>query len=142
MEAHIESGTMDMEKASIAEALRALASDSESRSKISRMRELYPDIEAAQKAGVTNSKIVETLNSQGLDVTLKTFETMLYRLRKELGKTRKAAQEVKSETPPASVPAEESAADAAQNSTRSISTPGDIKKALKGQDVNLDDYTE
>lgn len=132
-----------MEKASIAEALRALASDSESRSKISRMRELYPDIEAAQKAGVTNSKIVETLNSQGLDVTLKTFETMLYRLRKELGKTRKTAQEVKSEIPPASAPAPEaSAADTAQNSTRSISTPGDIKKALKGQDVNLDDYTE
>lgn len=83
-----------METASIAEALRALASDSKKRSKIGRLRELYPDIEIAQKAGVSNSAIVETLKTQGLDLTLKTFETMLYRLRKDLGKTRKTAQEV------------------------------------------------
>jgi hypothetical protein len=141
MEAHTEIGTMDMEKASIAEALRALASDSENRTKIGRLRELYPDIETAQKAGVSNSKIVETLKAQGLDVTLKTFETMLYRLRKELGKTRKPAQEGTSVIQPASTPAEPKAdKDADKPETQQTSTSAPPK--AKRRDIDLSDYSD
>lgn len=100
MEVSIETGAITMEKTSIAAALKALATDSLSRSKIGRMRELLSDIEAAQNAGVSNAKIVETLNAQNFEITLKVFETMLYRLRKEQGKTRKSNQEVKIEKKP------------------------------------------
>lgn len=70
----------------IEDALRALASGSANRSKIGRLRELLSEIEASQRAGVSNRKIVETLNAHGFEVTLKSFETMLYRLRKERSK--------------------------------------------------------
>jgi hypothetical protein len=65
------------------EALLALAADDRNRSKIGRLRGIYAVIEETQRAGVSNSKIVETLNAQGFDLSLKTFETMLYRIRKE-----------------------------------------------------------
>jgi hypothetical protein len=72
-----------MEKSTAAaEALRVLAKDSANRTKIGRLREIIAEIETAQKAGVHNSKIVETLNEQGFELTLKTFETMLYRIRR------------------------------------------------------------
>ncbi len=51
-----------------------------------RLRELLPEIEAAQIAGNTNKAIVETLNAQGLDITLASFPTMLHRARKGLKK--------------------------------------------------------
>lgn len=52
-----------------------------------RLRELLPEIEAAQIAGNTNKAIVETLNAQGLDIALASFPTMLHRARKGLKKT-------------------------------------------------------
>ncbi|HAN9605010.1 TPA: hypothetical protein IGQ72_004282 [Escherichia coli] len=36
---------------------------------------------------MSNARIVETLNAQGFDLTLKTFETMLYRIRKKQRQT-------------------------------------------------------
>lgn len=72
-----------MELPTAAEALRALAANTANRSKIGRLRGLYNEIKEAQLAGVSNSKIVETLNTQGFNLTLKTFETMLYRVRKQ-----------------------------------------------------------
>lgn len=73
-----------MEKPTLKDTLRALAQDSSRRTKIGRLREVFPDIEAAQAAGVSNAKIVEALNAEhGLGLTLKTFETMLYRLRRQ-----------------------------------------------------------
>lgn len=72
-----------MTEQAAAEALRALAQGTENRSKIGRLRGVFAEVEKAQQAGVSNSKIVETLNGQGFDLTLKTFETMLYRIRQE-----------------------------------------------------------
>lgn len=72
-----------MELRSAAEALKAVAEQSENRSKIGRLRGVLKEVEDAQKAGVKNSKIVETLNANGFELTIKTFETMLYRIRKE-----------------------------------------------------------
>ena len=66
-----------------AAALRALASDGSVKSKIGRVRGLMDEIETAQRSGVRNTKIVETLNEKGFGLTLKSFEMMLYRIRKE-----------------------------------------------------------
>lgn len=72
-----------MNKESIIDALMALANNLENRSKISQLREIHPHIEVLKRSGLTNAKIVETLNSQGFNLSLKSFETMLYRIREE-----------------------------------------------------------
>lgn len=84
-----------MNKKSDREALRELISDPKNQSKMGRLRGLFDEIETAKAAGIKNSKILETLNAQGLDLNLNTFETMLYNIRKErkrkLNKTTAAA---------------------------------------------------
>lgn len=72
-----------MNKDSVIDALVTLANGLESRSKVAQLREVYPYIEAAKRAGFKNSKIVETLNAHGFDLTLKAFEMLLYRIRAE-----------------------------------------------------------
>lgn len=76
-----------MDKSPAGQALLALAKESAGRSKTARLREILGEIETAQQAGVSNARIVETLNAQGFDLTLKTFETMLYRIRKKQRQT-------------------------------------------------------
>jgi hypothetical protein len=71
-----------MKKELVIDALVTLTNGMESRTKIAQLRELYPYIEAAKEAGLKHSKIVETLNEQGFDLSLKTFEMLLYRIRK------------------------------------------------------------
>lgn len=66
------------------QALQELAEKTNKRSKMGRLRELLPDIEAAQLAGVSNEEIVATLNKQGLDITPKAFSVMLTRARKQV----------------------------------------------------------
>lgn len=70
-----------MDKDSITDALLALANEMTNRSKIAQLREVFAHIEVAQRAGVKNAKIVETLNDQGFDLTVKSFEMMLHRIR-------------------------------------------------------------
>lgn len=72
-----------MNKDSVIDALVRLANGLESRSKVAQLREVYPYIEAAKRAGFKNLKILETLNAQGFDLTLKAFEMLLYRIRAE-----------------------------------------------------------
>lgn len=72
-----------MNKKSDREALRELISEPKNQSKMGRLRGLFDEIETAKAAGIKNSKILETLNAQGLDLNLNTFETMLYNIRKE-----------------------------------------------------------
>lgn len=83
-----------MDKNSVAEALRALAG-SESRSETSRLREVFDEVETALSAGVSRTAILETLHEQGFTMTAKSFESALYRLRKqrEAGKLPKAKAE-------------------------------------------------
>lgn len=72
-----------MDKDSVINALVALTNRMERRSKIAQLRAVYPYIEEAKRAGYKNSTIVETLNDQGFDLTLKSFEMLLYRVREE-----------------------------------------------------------
>lgn len=76
-----------MDKSAAAQALLSLAQEGKGRTKTARLREILGEIETAQQAGVSNARIVETLNAQGFDLTLKTFETMLYRIRKKQRQT-------------------------------------------------------
>jgi hypothetical protein len=70
-------------KKSDREALRELIADPKNQSKMGRLRGLFDEIEAAKATGIKNSKILATLNAQGLELNLNTFETMLYNIRKE-----------------------------------------------------------
>lgn len=70
-----------MDKKAITKALRDLANDNEARSKAAQFRDLMPDIEAALAAGVSQSKVLETLNKNGLELTANTFRTFLRRAR-------------------------------------------------------------
>ncbi len=72
-----------MDTDDIAGNLRALATASQYRTKIGRVRELYPEIENAKAAGVSLEKVLETLNEKGLDMSMLTFKSCLHRLRKE-----------------------------------------------------------
>jgi hypothetical protein len=65
-------------------ALQELLETAQDRSAMARLREVYPEIEAAQKAGIQLEAILAALNERGgFDLTLKTFKTMLYRIRKK-----------------------------------------------------------
>lgn len=85
-----------MDKESVVDALQALTKRMEKRTKIGQLREVYPYIEEAKNAGHKNSEIVQTLNAQGFDLTLKSFEMMLYRIREQA----KAAASSASTSPP------------------------------------------
>ncbi|CAE6820705.1 hypothetical protein [Paraburkholderia domus] len=71
-----------MDHEQLASALRRLASTSPKRSKVSHLKALLPDIEAALAARVPAADILNTLREQGLDISLRTFHGTLYRLRK------------------------------------------------------------
>jgi hypothetical protein len=65
------------------EELRALAKNSQRRSKTGHLRELYEEIELAQKAGVKSGNIVDALNDSGFEISHGSFVTLLHRIRKQ-----------------------------------------------------------
>lgn len=144
---------MTLQKA--AEALRELAQGSEHRSKIGRLRSVYAEVLEAQRAGVSNSKIVETLNAQGFGLTLKTFETMLYRIRQEQAKAGRVHAPV-SEQPatqgqrvhaagtadsPAASPQESTPRKEEKPDGPKITNPAEVRKS-RARKIDLDDYKE
>lgn len=76
-----------MEKNDIESVLRQLATSDESRSETARLRDIFDSVEAAQRAGVSRAKILEALHGKGFTLTLKSFESALYRIRKQKAKT-------------------------------------------------------
>ncbi|RYF34698.1 MAG: hypothetical protein EOO38_29350 [Cytophagaceae bacterium] len=70
-----------MDKKTVSEGLRALALDSQNRSKAALLRDVIDDVETALAAGVTRAAVLAELNTHGLDMSLATFETTLKRLR-------------------------------------------------------------
>jgi len=87
-----------MDESSDAQAILALAKASATLNKTRRMRAILNEIELAQEAGVSNAALVEALNARGFGLTLSTFETILYRLRKA------RASAAPTSAPPASAP--------------------------------------
>ncbi|MCG9027359.1 hypothetical protein [Laribacter hongkongensis] len=72
-----------MTKDSVTDALRALATGDKSRSETARLRDIVDEVEAALAAGVSRAAVLEVLNTQGFTMTLKSFESALYRIRKK-----------------------------------------------------------
>jgi len=63
--------------------LKNLADDYSIRKKTGVLRDYYETIDSMKKKGVPNISIVECLNNAGLKISLKVFETLFYRLRRE-----------------------------------------------------------
>lgn len=64
-------------------ALLELANAPDKRSTTSRVAEHFAEIENAFHSGVSRTAILETLNRHGISISLKTFDNVLYRLRKK-----------------------------------------------------------
>jgi hypothetical protein len=71
-----------------ASALDALVKDkSTARSRSGVLRELLPQIEQAQNAGISHTQILTALNERGLGLNLKSYNTILWRIRHKAKKT-------------------------------------------------------
>lgn len=68
---------------SVASALLSLAREDKGRSNTARLRDVFAEVQSALEAGVRRQTVLETLNSRGFKLTLKGFESALYRLRKQ-----------------------------------------------------------
>lgn len=67
---------------SFKETLRKLAEEGPYRSETAHLRHLLEPIEEALARGVTRQAVLDTLHKCGFTLTLRGFETSLYRLRK------------------------------------------------------------
>ena len=82
-----------MQKNSVADVLRALATGDKARSETARLRDVVDSVESALSAGVSRVAILDALHGQGFTMTLKSFESALYRIRKQREKAeQKTAQ--------------------------------------------------
>jgi hypothetical protein len=75
-----------MDRNSVADVLRGLAEGDKARSKTARLRDVIDEVETALAAGVSRAAILEALHSQGFTMTLKSFESALYRIRRQRNK--------------------------------------------------------
>lgn len=72
-----------MTKISVADVLRELAKGATNRSETARLNDVINEVEAALAAGVHRSAVLQALHGQGFTMTLKSFESALYRMRKK-----------------------------------------------------------
>jgi hypothetical protein len=79
------------DKQSLADQLRKLAAGDQHRSETARLRDVFDEIEAALKAGVSRRAILETLHKNGFTMNLRTFDTALYRIRRERSERSRSA---------------------------------------------------
>lgn len=86
-----------MKDQEVIEALDELAEDSASRTKIGRLRTIFATVLRTQEAGVSDRKIVETLNRFGFDISVRTFQRIVLRLKREAGIVRAGDRTQRSE---------------------------------------------
>ncbi|KGH00004.1 hypothetical protein P245_03260 [Comamonas thiooxydans] len=89
-----------MQKESVADVLRSLARGDQNRSETARLRDVFPDVEAALQAGVSRAAVLEALHGQGFKMNLKSFESALYRIRRQKAKTAEPGAPFTQDTPP------------------------------------------
>lgn len=107
-----------MQKNSVADVLRALATGDKARSETARLRDVVDSVESALSAGVSRAAILDALHGQGFTMTLKSFESALYRIRKQREKAgQKTAQ-------PAPLPS--ASATVIQSAPVSVSQPEEV----------------
>jgi len=75
-----------IDKEKVSAALQELAAEHarSPKSQTARLREVLDDVEAALTAGASHAAVLATLHAQGFTFTLRSFESTLGRLRKEL----------------------------------------------------------
>ena len=76
-----------MTKTRVADVLRELAEGEKNRSETARLRDVINDVEAVLAAGVHRSAVLEALHGEGFTMTLKSFVSALYRIRKQRGQS-------------------------------------------------------
>ncbi len=70
--------TLDLKK-----QLNDLKNDPNSKSETARLRQIFAEVEATLSAGVSREKIVEILQQQGFSMGLKSFDSAMYRIRRQ-----------------------------------------------------------
>lgn len=126
-----------MEKKTLLDALSSPADGvSVKRTKTGRLRELLPEIEAAQAAGYSNEDIAKSLTSRGLEIDKKTLETMLYRIRMEAKKPKNLKQPINT------YKNQVVQADTSNSAKPNNHQPGDTASTVKSRrpSIDLGDY--
>ena len=135
-----------MTNTSVADVLRALDTGDKSRSETARLRDIVDEVEAALAAGVSRAAVLEALNAQGFTMTLKSFESALYRIRKKRTQAAKPAAKIGQighgqAAEPASQPAQAPQQEPAGEPQARITNPADIRKSRR-REIDLDDLSD
>jgi hypothetical protein len=117
-----------------------LSRSSAARTQVARLRELLPDIEAAQAAGVKHQHILEALNAHGFSLSMKAYSVMLYRLRQGRAKSAGASAASVVPQPAAQAPAAMSAR--ASGAQHPPAAPGASPSAPKPGEPQRFDWDE
>lgn len=72
-----------MTKEDVTARLRELATDDKKRTETARLRDVFDDVEATLKAGVSQADVLATLKASGFTMTMASFKSALQRIRKE-----------------------------------------------------------
>ncbi len=128
-----------MTKDSVTSVLRSLATGDKNRSETARLRDIMDEVENALTSGVSRLAILEALNEQGFTMTIKSFESALYRIRK---KRTRSAEKISYGSHFA--PCNQSVQTPQQSSKEPqvrIMNPADIRKS-RHREIDLDDLTD
>ncbi len=75
-----------MTENSVIDALKSLVTSDKNRSAASRLFAMIDELETVFSAGVSRSAVLQVLNNHGFNMTLKSFDSTLHRIRKKRGK--------------------------------------------------------
>ncbi|WP_434152220.1 hypothetical protein ACR2R6_23450 (plasmid) [Methylocaldum gracile subsp. desertum] len=132
-----------MTKKNASDALRKLAAGTAARSATAMLRDIFDDIENAMRAGVRRKAILETLQEEGFKITFKSFESAIYRIRKQRKKAANKGVANQQEGEQKNV-IEEQAPTVSSKSDKQEASP--IKRSglpiVRKKEVNLEDYMD
>lgn len=100
---HYFMGAQNVTETKLSDSLRELA-QADTRPAAARLRDVLDDVEAALAAGVRRADIVQKLNDAGITITLRGFDSALYRARKMREKKTPTAPYNSAAAPPAPAP--------------------------------------
>lgn len=103
--------------------LRALATESQGRSKTAQLREVYEDVEFALRAGVPRAEVLAELNNDGLQMTMAAFTSALQRIRRARVDVNAAHSAPSRQEPPAAESAPQPVSQAQQPSGSPVTAP-------------------
>ncbi len=118
----------------IAEAINDLVTNQVNKSKTSKIKAIFPIICDAKEQGITNIQLLNLLNNYGFDLTLKTFENILHRIRKKKGVQRRMNLRSKIKNDVSRITELKET-----EIIRQLSTPADIRK-IRNQEIDISVY--